>query len=322
MERRDFFQTAFMGIMGLSNLTSLKEYLKNSSSKNQRESLPRRELGRTGEKLSIIGLGGATISDVGQRKTDQIVHSALEQGINYFDFAPSYGNAEELLGPILKPYRKDVFLSCKTLSRDRKRAEKELHQSLRKLQTDYFDLYQLHLLRKQKEVDLAFGPGGTMETIIKAKKEGKIRFAGFSAHSQEVALNCMERFDFDAIMFPINYACFFKSNFGPKVLDKAREQKMGVIAIKATARQILPSDELKKKWPKLSYQPILDTLEADLALRFALFQPVTTAIPPADLGLFERDLEIALGSIPLTEKEEKCLRVLAKGLKPLFESLP
>ena len=123
-------------------------------------------------------------------------------------------------------------------------------------------------------------------------------------------------------MFPINYVCFFKSNFGRKVLDKAREQKMGVIAIKATARQVWPSDELRKKGPKLSYQPILDTLEANLALRFTLFQPVTTAIPPADLGLFERDLEIALGSIPLMEKEEKYLRILAKRLKPLFESLP
>src|SRR4030042_7069741 len=105
-----------------------------------------------------------------------------------FGLAPSYGNAEDRMGPALAPFRKNVFLACKTLKRDKAGAAAELNQSLQKLQTDHFDLYQLHALSKTEEVEQALGPGGPLETFLEAKKEAKNRFVGFSAHSAEAAL--------------------------------------------------------------------------------------------------------------------------------------
>ncbi|MHB8971565.1 MAG: aldo/keto reductase [Pirellulaceae bacterium] len=115
------------------------------------------------------------------------VAEAVDRGVNYFDVAPYYGNAQERLGPALQSYREKCFLACKTLERDAAGAAKELQRSLKLLKTDYFDLYQLHALMDVDEVEEAFGPGGAMETILKAQQDGKVRYIGFSAHSEEAA---------------------------------------------------------------------------------------------------------------------------------------
>ena len=145
-----------------------------------------------------------------------MVAKAYELGVNYYDVAPYYGNAEEKLGPALKPFRKNCILACKTRKRNAKEAKTDLESSLTKLQTDYFDLYQLHELRSVEEVEQVFSAGGAMETIVKAKKDGKIKHIGFSAHSVDAALLAMKYFDFDSILFPINFACWNAGNFGPQ----------------------------------------------------------------------------------------------------------
>ena len=152
-----------------------------------------------------------------------------------FDVAPSYGNAEEMLGPALEPYRKDVFLACKTTERKKEGARKELEQSLKNLQTDHFDLYQLHAVTTLEDVDTILGKGGAMETFLEARDEGKVRFLGFSAHSVEAAMALMDRFDFDTILFPFNFATWYAGNFGPQVMEKAKEKGMGILALKAMA---------------------------------------------------------------------------------------
>ena len=145
------------------------------------KSLPKRQYGRTKEKLSIIGFGGMVVKNVTPKEAANFVAEAVDRGVNYFDVAPYYGNAQERLGPALKPYRQNCFLACKTLERDAAGAAAELKQSLKLLKTDHFDLYQLHALTDLEEVEQAFGPGGAMETILKAQKDGKIRYIGFSA---------------------------------------------------------------------------------------------------------------------------------------------
>jgi aryl-alcohol dehydrogenase-like predicted oxidoreductase len=284
--------------------------------------LPRRPLGRTGEKLSIIGLGGLVLADESQDTADALVREAVEHGINYFDVAPSYGNAEDRLGPALRPYRKDVFLACKTLKRDRSGAAEELQQSLRKLETDHFDLYQLHALAKTEEVEQVFSPDGAMETFVRAKKEGKVRFLGFSAHSAEAALLAIQRFDFDTVLFPINFVCFLKGDFGPQVVAAAKEKNMGILALKALARQPWPDDRQRRDWPKCWYQPILDPEEAGLSLRFTLSQPVTAAVPPGDKRLFRKAVKMASGFTPLRTEEEERVKLIAAGLSPLFSTEP
>jgi aryl-alcohol dehydrogenase-like predicted oxidoreductase len=280
--------------------------------------LPKRPLGRTGEKLSIIGLGGLVLADETQDTADALVREAVASGINYFDVAPSYGNAEDRLGPALRPYRKDVFLACKTLKRDRAGAAEELERSLRKLETDHFDLYQLHALSRREDVEQAFGAGGAMETFIKARKEGKVRFIGFSAHSAEAALMAVGRYDFDTILFPVNFVCFLKGGFGPQIIAAAKEKEMGILALKALARQSWPEGAARSEWPKCWYQPILDPAEAELSFRFTLSQPVTAAVPPGDKRLFPKALELARRFTPLVADEEAKVRELASDLTPLF----
>ena len=127
---------------------------KRDSDSMNRASLPQREYGKTGMKLSIIGFGGIVVKDTEQKHANRIVAEAFERGVNYFDVAPTYGDAELKLGPALEPYRKKVFLACKTTERQRGGASEELKESLKRLRTDYLNLYQLHAITDvQKDVD-------------------------------------------------------------------------------------------------------------------------------------------------------------------------
>src|SRR5574340_936981 len=120
--------------------------------------MQKRVLGRTGEELSIVGLGGIVVADIPQEEANRIVAEAVDRGVNYFDVAPTYGNAQERLGPALEPYRKRVFLACKTAERDKDGSAKELEGSLKLLRTDHVDVYQLYGLSSREEVEQAFGP--------------------------------------------------------------------------------------------------------------------------------------------------------------------
>ena len=203
MKRRTFLKTAAITVplAGLfpADLMSLERV--RTSNK-----LEKRSLGKTGEKLSILGFGGIVVMDSTPEQASERVKEAINCGVNYFDVAPSYGNAELMLGQALSPFRKDVFLACKTTERNKEGSRKELEQSLRNLQTDHFDLYQLHAVTSLQDVDTIFSSGGAMETFLEAREEGKIRFLGFSAHSVEAALELMNRFSFDTILFPVNFA--------------------------------------------------------------------------------------------------------------------
>ena len=233
MRRRDFLKaTALAAPM----LTLFPADLSSVERRKKPGMMEKRSLGRTGEMLSIIGFGGIVVRDATPQKASEDVKLAIDAGINYFDVAPSYGDAEIKLGPALEPYRKDVFLACKTGKRTKAEARAELEQSLKNLRTDHFDLYQHHAVTSLADVDTILGPGGAMETFIEARKEGKIRFIGFSAHSVEAAMALMDRFDFDTILFPFNYTTWHSGNFGPQVLARAKEKNMGILALKAMAK--------------------------------------------------------------------------------------
>jgi predicted aldo/keto reductase-like oxidoreductase len=321
MRRRNFLQAGLIGLWGFLDSKRTRGGRTDALENIRRKPLPKRILGKTGESISIVGLGGVVYMNEEQDRVNQIVQDAIDHGVNYFDVAPTYDNAEELLGPALKPFRENVFLACKTQKRDRTGAEEELNRSLQKLLTDHIDLYQLHALEETREVDQALGWRGAMETLLKAKEEGKIRYIGFSAHSSEAALRAMDKFDFDTMLFPINYVCYYKGNFGAEVIEKAREKKMGILAIKGLARQPWPGNIERAHWPKAWYQPITDPEEANLAFRFTLSQPITAAVPPGDIRLFKRALEIAHSFTPINDKEKMQLITLAKSLEPLFPLL-
>lgn len=314
MKRRKFITVSAISAPLISmfpaNLSSITREKKGGQ-------IEKRALGKTGEKLSIIGFGGIVVDGATARESAERVKLAIKAGINYFDVAPSYGNAEEMLGPALQPYRKDVFLACKTAERKKEGAQKELEQSLKYLKTDYFDLYQLHAVTKMEDVETIFGPGGAMETFLKARDEGKVRYLGFSAHSVEAAMALMERFDFDTILFPFNFATWYAGNFGPQVMEKAKEKEMGILALKAMAWRRWEEGEERTN-EKTWYKPLPDREEANMGLRFTLSHPVTAAIPPGHEDLFAMGLELAKDFKPMDPEEIKAIKEKAMKTKPLF----
>lgn len=283
--------------------------------------IPKRKYGKTDIMLSILGFGGIIVTDTEQQKANQIVSEAFERGVNYFDVAPSYGNAEIILGPALEPYRKKVFLACKTGERDYAAAKKEFEESLQHLKTDYFDLYQLHAITEvEKDVDCAFAKDGVMKLLLEEKKRGRIRHLGFSAHTHQAALAAMDRYDFDSVLLPVNYAGYIKGDFGPEVLQKAQKKGMAILALKMLAHQLAPDDDaIRKDYPKCWYQPIIDREEAKLAMTFTLSQPITAALPPGDERLFKMALDLISDIKPITQQEIEKLKSLASNLTPIFE---
>ena len=279
--------------------------------------MDKRLLGKTGESLSIIGFGGIVVKDEEPASARRLVARAVERGVNYFDIAPTYGNAEERLGPALEPYRASVFLACKTTQRTAEGARAELERSLQRLRTDHLDLYQLHAVRNLAEVDQITAPGGALEAFLAARQRGQVRYIGFSAHSEEAALALLDRFSFDSILFPFNWVCWHQGGFGPRALQAAQRQGIGILALKALARRPWQEGEALP-WPKCWYAPVNTFEEAELALRFTLSRPVTAAVCPSHAELLWWACDIADRFQPLTADEEALVAQQSVGLKPIF----
>jgi aryl-alcohol dehydrogenase-like predicted oxidoreductase len=316
MKRRDFIRTTAVAAPMLS-------FFPAELSSIEREQVPgkleKRSLGRTGRMLSMVGFGGIVVKDTTPDEASAYVKMAIDAGVNYFDVAPTYGNAEIMLGPALEPYRKDVFLACKTTDRTRDGSRAELERSLQRLRTDHFDLYQLHAMTTSDDVRKVMGKGGAMETFLEARKEGKIKLIGFSAHSVEASLALMDQFDFDTILYPVSYTTWYAGNFGAQMLARAQEKKMGILALKAMAKGPWPKDADRSKYPKCWYEPLSKPEDARNGLRFTLSHPVTAAIPPGDGNLFKLALELRGGLKPLKKKESEAIKLKAMQGQPLFK---
>ncbi len=279
--------------------------------------MEKRPLGRTGEQLSVVGFGGIVVKDQEPAAAARIVGQAIERGINYFDVAPSYGNAEEVLGPALEPYRRSVFLACKTGKRGKDGAWAELQQSLARLRTDHLDLYQLHAVATMDDVEQVTGPGGALEALVEARARGLVRHLGFSAHSEEAALALMDRFDFDTVLFPLNWVAWCQGGFGPRLLARAEAKGMGRLAIKALAKRPWREGEARI-WPNCWYAPVDSREEAELALRFTLSRPVTAAVSPGHEELLWWACDAADRFTPLSAEEEAMAARRSQGIAPLF----
>ena len=314
MKRREFLKQAAITAAAVASTSQM-----NASAATPANPIARRPLGKTGEQLSIIGFGGIVVMDEETGAASNIVAEAVDRGINYFDVAPSYGNAQERLGVALAPYRNKCFLACKTDGRMKDDSRAQLEESLRLLKTDHVDLYQFHALTKMTDLDKVLGPGGAMETMEAAKKEGKIRFIGFSVHSAETALAAMDRYHFDTVLFPVNWVLFTQANFGPQILQRAQEKKIGILALKGMAKTVWTADQRQNHpQPKCWYQPAGFPDEASLGLRWTLGHPITAAIPPGDERYFRLAMDVAQNYKPLEAHEEQALLSGGHGVEPIF----
>ncbi|MEN6642261.1 MAG: aldo/keto reductase [Armatimonadia bacterium] len=312
MNRRDFLRQ--LGLAGLAAMAGGGVMADDKPA----GPLARRPYGETGLQLSIVGFGGIVVMKSEQSEANDAVAWAVDRGVNYFDVAPSYGDAQDRLGPALKPYRDSVFLACKTGKRDAAGAREELENSLRVLQTDHFDLYQMHGLVKPEEVDKVFGPGGAMETFVAAREAGKVRYLGFSAHDMQSALLALSKFHFDSLLFPFNAVCMENGGFGQQVLDEAKRLGTARLGLKAIAwTKVQPNTE--RKYPKCWYQPQDSPEQADLLLRYALDLPITATVPPGDVRLMKLCVELASRYQPLSDADRARLKQQIAGLEPIFK---
>ncbi len=316
MERREFLKVAgtAAGSYALASETLF------GAQEDKVAGLPRRVLGRTGAKISVVCFPGLALAQLNQEEATAGVHKAFDQGINHFDVAPAYGDAEVKMGPALQGLdRSKIFLSCKTKMRDKDGARKELERSLTRLKTDHFDLYQMHHVRWAQEAKQALGPGGAMETFLKAKEEGKIRHIGFSAHTTKGALEMLKGFAFDSVMFPLSYVDYMNWGFGKAVVEAAKERGAAVLAMKAIYAGAWPKGaERTRKW---WYRPLEKDDEIELAIRWALSQPgVATTVPVSYLDLLDKCIKAGRSYQPITEAEVAKLQELAKGCGSVFRA--
>ncbi len=205
------------------------------------EALPERALGKTGVSLPILGLGGAgqtPLSKYGQEKEAIAwIEAALKLGIRYFDTAASYGPSEDYLGKVLPSHRSQVLIATKTDKRDYDSAWRELEQSLKRLQTDYIDFWQLHHVSFEEDLERIFDKNGAAKAIEEAKAQKLIRFSGITGHHEpDVIANALKRYPFDMTLISLNAADVHHPRpFGKTVLPVAQQENVGVIAMKVPA---------------------------------------------------------------------------------------
>ena len=281
-----------------------------------------RKLGKTGWDVSAIGYGGvvsskhfdrAVIPGDGQKMSDEYVGWAIENGINYFDVAPGYGDAQLLMGNSLKPYRNDVYLACKTAFRERKEAEQDMLNSLQLLHTDYFDVYQLHGVATMEELERCFAPGGTMELLRDMKEKGIARKIGITAHSESAAVGALELYDFDTVMFPLNWHMNMEHGMGERIRKAVKDNGQGLLGIKSMVDRAWSNEEQDSSiYPKSWCRPFYIETESDYliaALKYSVSLGADILIPP---GNFEH-LKFAVNHIdevldnPLTEEDRAFL---------------
>ena len=270
-----------------------------------------RRLGKTEYQISPVVFGGVICMDETQADADRYVAEAVESGVNYFDVAPSYGDAQDRLGPALAPYRQRVYLACKTLERDASGAKAELLHSLSVLQTDYLDLYQFHGVNTWEDLNAIFAPGGAMETALWARREGIIRAIGFSTHNETVACAMTEHFRFDTALFPMNWAMGMELNWGSRISRIAAEQDMGLLAMKTFIhRQYREGDAhpYPKSWAKPIDDERTDLMQA--AMAFAFSRGAAALVPPGNIRHFRmmRDLVDGVTAHPLDDAQRALLR--------------
>ena len=264
--------------------------------------VPKKSLGRTGVQVSALGLGGYHLGSVNtDQVANEIVAKALDHGMDFLDNAWEYhdGLSEERLGRALKGKRQSVFLMTKvcTHGRDKKVAMRMLEESLRRLQTDHLDLWQIHEVIYENDPDLIFAPGGAAEALLDAKKQGKVRFIGFTGHKDpEIHLKMLAHdFPFDTVQMPLN--CFdatFRS-FETQVLPEATRRGIAVLGMKSLGG----SGEMVRH----------GGITAQQGLRYAMSLPVATTISGIEsMEVLDQNLAVATNFQPFTTAEMKTLR--------------
>jgi len=281
-----------------------------------------RRLGRTGHESSVVAFGAAGIGRVDQPTADQAIQTALDYGVNHIDVAPSYGEAELRFGPWMPKIRSQVFLGCKTNIRDAEASWAECNRSLERLQTDRFDLYQLHSVGKLDVLDEVTKKGGALETLVKARDQGLTKWLGITGHTHDAPkthLEALRRFDFDTVMLPLNFVLWsipqYRRDF-EALLDECKRRDVGIHVIKTLAKGPWGEDQPKRyaSW----YEPFDDQPTIDQAVAFNLSLPITTMCSTGDVTILPKFLAAAERAQPLNEPAREAVLATADRYESPF----
>jgi aryl-alcohol dehydrogenase-like predicted oxidoreductase len=254
--------------------------------------IDRAAFGRTGHESSRVIFGGAALATMRQEAADRLLPVLIEAGVNHLDVAASYGDAELRLAPWLAARPDEFFVATKTGDRSGDAARASLERSLERLGVDHVDLIQLHNLVEPDEWDVAFGPGGAVEALARARDEGLTRFVGVTGHGLRIArmhARSLERFDFDSVLFPYSYVLLQQDAYRADVeqlLAVCQERNVATQTIKSVARRRWTDRERHFSW----YEPLVDEAAIDRAARYVLDRPGLFLITSSDARLLQPTL--------------------------------
>lgn len=283
--------------------------------------MERRRFGRTGHMSTIAIFGAAAFWEISQADADKVMEQVIEAGVNHIDIAPSYGQAEERVGPWMSRERGRFFLGCKTMERTKQGAWDEMLRSLKRLQTESFDLYQCHAVTTMEELDAVTMKGGALEAFVEARQRGLIKFIGITGHGADaprIYLEALRRFDFDSVLFPLNFVQMANPEYRKNAEDLiavCRAKDAGTMVIKTITKG--PWGE-KKKTAATWYEPFDKMDEIQNAVNFALSHEVTGLCTAGDTRILPMVLK-ACGNFSQLDRSA-LEEIIASGdqYEPLF----
>jgi predicted aldo/keto reductase-like oxidoreductase len=272
--------------------------------------MEKRRFGRTNHMSTLAVFGAVALGQIDQAAADKVVQQVIDAGVNHIDIAPSYGKAEQRLGPWMPRIREDFFLGCKTMERTKQGAINEFHESLGRLQIDAFDLYQLHAVTTMEELDQCTQPGGSLEGVIEMREKGLTRFIGITGHGMQtpaIFIEALRRFDFDSVLFPIYPALLADNEYRTQtlaLLDLCEEKDVGVMTIKSICKE--PWGDREKRYHTW-YVPFEDPAIIQQNVNFVLSHKLTHICTVGDYRLLGKVLDACENFKPMDAAAQDAL---------------
>jgi predicted aldo/keto reductase-like oxidoreductase len=272
--------------------------------------------------MSTVAIfGAACLGKVTQAEADATIEKVIAAGVNHIDVAPSYGEAELRLGPWMVRERKRFFLGCKTTERTKAGAAAELRRSLERLRVDSFDLFQLHAVKTMEELDQVTAPGGALEAILEARAGGLTRYVGITGHGVDapaIYLEALRRFDFDSVLFPLNFVQYANPTYrknAEELIRQCRTRDVGTMVIKSICQRPWGNrPQVYNTW----YEPFADAEHIQPAVNFCLSQDVTGLCTVGDINVLPLVLEVCENFKPMSAEQQEALVATASQYEPLF----
>ena len=280
-----------------------------------------RRFGRTGHMSTVAIFGAAAFSEISQEDADKVMEMVIEAGVNHIDVAPSYGQAEVRIGPWMPRERGRFFLGCKTMERTKEGAWKEMQGSLKRLQTETFDLYQCHAITTMEELDSVTMKGGALEAFVEARREGLTKFIGITGHganAPQIYLEALRRFDFDSVLFPLNFVQMGDPeyrNYAEELIETCKAKDVGTMVIKAVTKG--PWGE-KAHTATTWYEPFDQMDEIQPAVNFALSYDVTGLCTAGDTRVLPMFLKACENFSRLSNSKMEEMIKSGQQYEPLF----